>query len=247
MSLDFGDRRPVTLRLRDALREMIATAELGPGDRLPSEAALAARFGVARGSVREALKHLEQEGLVDVRHGAGRFISAIGAISVNRPVTTFESVTEMLAGRGYVVRNVLLSVVRGVSEPAEAVELELEDGDEVVRLRRMRIHDSRVLVYSENVFASTLLERDELDPAAFAGSLNEWLAVRGRRPVSSVAALEATQLPSDVASQAGVGDEQHWLLITERCLDQAGNPVLLSRDYHRGSVFSFRVLRRVSA
>ena len=48
----------------DQLRDWIMRGELSRGTRLPSEAVLAREFGVSRGTVREALRHLQQEGLV---------------------------------------------------------------------------------------------------------------------------------------------------------------------------------------
>jgi DNA-binding GntR family transcriptional regulator len=56
------------------LRSMIESGELGPGDALPSEYALAARYGVARGTARHALAELEGAGLVESVHGKGRFV-----------------------------------------------------------------------------------------------------------------------------------------------------------------------------
>jgi DNA-binding FadR family transcriptional regulator len=52
------------------LRTLIHHGEVGPGDRLPTERELAERLGVARISVREAIKILQQHGYVTVRRGA---------------------------------------------------------------------------------------------------------------------------------------------------------------------------------
>jgi DNA-binding GntR family transcriptional regulator len=57
-----------------ALRKMIEVGELRPGDSVPSEAALAEQYGVARGTARHALAELEGAGLVDSIHGKGRFV-----------------------------------------------------------------------------------------------------------------------------------------------------------------------------
>lgn len=94
------DRRPISLQVRDGLEELIASDNLRPGARLPSEGELAQRFGVARGSVREALKQLEQEGVVEVRHGLGRFVSPIGSLAIKRTAATSDSVSEILAELG---------------------------------------------------------------------------------------------------------------------------------------------------
>jgi DNA-binding GntR family transcriptional regulator len=57
-----------------ALRAMIESGKLGPGDALPSESALAQQYGVARGTARHALAELEGSGLIDSVHGKGRFV-----------------------------------------------------------------------------------------------------------------------------------------------------------------------------
>jgi DNA-binding FadR family transcriptional regulator len=51
-------------QLADLLRERITSGELREGDRLPSETALAEQAGVSRSTVREALRTLEQAGLI---------------------------------------------------------------------------------------------------------------------------------------------------------------------------------------
>jgi DNA-binding GntR family transcriptional regulator len=56
------------------LRTMIESGELQPGDALPSESALAERYGVSRGTARHALAELDGAGLVESVHGKGRFV-----------------------------------------------------------------------------------------------------------------------------------------------------------------------------
>jgi GntR family transcriptional regulator len=65
---------------------------------------------VSRNKIREALKLLEQDGMVTAIQGRGRFVSALGSVPIERPVTIYESITELPQGLGYTVTNVVLSV-----------------------------------------------------------------------------------------------------------------------------------------
>ena len=62
-------RRPVSEAVFDQLRAAILAGGYAPGDPLPAERLLAEAFAVNRHAVREALKRLQQAGLVEVRHG----------------------------------------------------------------------------------------------------------------------------------------------------------------------------------
>lgn len=58
-----------------ALRRQIASERFGLNERLPPERLLAERFGVARGTVREALRQLEDLGFVERRAGSGTYVT----------------------------------------------------------------------------------------------------------------------------------------------------------------------------
>ncbi|MEV0116783.1 FadR/GntR family transcriptional regulator [Streptomyces sp. NPDC050844] len=72
--------RPVAAKPRlyeqvlDSLRNYVADGGLGAGDRLPPERDLAARLGVSRASVKQAIVVLEVQGLVEARHGGGTYL-----------------------------------------------------------------------------------------------------------------------------------------------------------------------------
>ncbi len=78
-ALDYLERIDTTTRgvaVLDALAEMIERAGLGVGDRLPPEVTLAARLGVGRSTIREALNRWEGLGLIRRKRGAGTFLAA---------------------------------------------------------------------------------------------------------------------------------------------------------------------------
>ena len=65
--------------ITERIRGLIHRGELGPGDQLPPERALADQLGVARVSLREALSQLQQEGYIVARRGAfgGTFVTEL--------------------------------------------------------------------------------------------------------------------------------------------------------------------------
>ncbi|PXY28586.1 FadR/GntR family transcriptional regulator [Prauserella flavalba] len=85
---------PVVPQVESLLRERLRSGEWRPGQRLPNEVRLAAELGVGRSSVREAVRLLARDGLLDVRHGAGTFVAdppdegagVVGVIDVGRLV-----------------------------------------------------------------------------------------------------------------------------------------------------------------
>ncbi|HEX6150384.1 FadR/GntR family transcriptional regulator [Nocardioides sp.] len=62
-------------RIRSEILRVLATRGLAPGDRLPSERELAATLRVSRPSVREAVRSLQAEGRLVVKHGQGVFVA----------------------------------------------------------------------------------------------------------------------------------------------------------------------------
>jgi DNA-binding FadR family transcriptional regulator len=72
-----GKKRPV--RIAEEIKDWIVTRGLEPGDRLPGERELIDRFQASKGTIREALRVLETQGLVRSRTGpgGGTFVEAL--------------------------------------------------------------------------------------------------------------------------------------------------------------------------
>ncbi|WP_030442918.1 GntR family transcriptional regulator [Actinoplanes subtropicus] len=74
--LDPDDPKQASQQIANKLRAAILTRRLQPGDRLPSQPDLAARYGVARETVKRALELLRAERLIVTRQGSGAFVRA---------------------------------------------------------------------------------------------------------------------------------------------------------------------------
>jgi len=114
------------------LRAQIMKGKYGPGERLPSERELSERLGVNRASAREALKKLEQLGIISIRRGGGARVlpleqAGLGALShmLSADVPPRELVEQWLDVHELVIAGATrLAVQRGTSEEmAEAKRL----------------------------------------------------------------------------------------------------------------------------
>jgi GntR family transcriptional regulator len=230
-------------RLLAQLRDLIAEDQLQPGDRMPAEAELALRFGVSRTKVREALKLLEQDGVVHAIQGSGRFVSPIGSLRVERPMTVYESITEMLTGLGHSVSTVVLDVEETACDRAVAEALDLEPDDPTIRLTRLRLADEEPMVFSINTIVRECLP-GPIRHRDWSGSLTTALEAHGSHIVSSTARVTAANLDPDTAERYDLARFDPWLLVEETCITQSGRRVMHALDYHRGSAMGFNVLRR---
>jgi GntR family transcriptional regulator, transcriptional repressor for pyruvate dehydrogenase complex len=97
--------RLVADRVFAGLLEAILGGRWAPGERLPGQRALASELGVTMTALREALKRLEQMGLVEVRHGAGMVVADV------RERGTLDVLAPLLLRGGVVDRAVLADVL----------------------------------------------------------------------------------------------------------------------------------------
>ena len=70
-----ADQRPLYAQASEALKDLVQRNGYAAGDRLPSEIELSQRLGISRPTLREALRHLEEDGVIVRRHGVGTFVT----------------------------------------------------------------------------------------------------------------------------------------------------------------------------
>ncbi|MEU6114264.1 GntR family transcriptional regulator [Streptomyces sp. NPDC047117] len=116
-------RTSMQARVADELRQMIISGELQPGSSL-SEMTLSENFGVSRTPIREALKQLQIEGLVQVRPRVGTFV----AVPSRREVTELFQMKELLEGAA-----ARLLALRGRVPEVDRLQATMQEADEAVR------------------------------------------------------------------------------------------------------------------
>jgi GntR family transcriptional regulator len=235
-------KQTLVARLRDDIAQFVLD-NCAVGDRLPSEAELTKQFSVSRPALREALKLLEEDGLITVVHGLGRFASALVGMPAQRPITRFESVTHMVQAFGYepVIR--VLSLREVAASAATAQALHVPVATPVICLERLRVQDDIALVYGVDIVPRSAIAADT-DAVDWTGSLVEILDRFGHRPVMSAASVSAVTLPPEIAAYPGLLDFGPALLIEEVAYETGGQPIIHARDYHRGSAMQFSFIRK---
>lgn len=120
--------RPAYVQVAEQLRQKILTGELKAGDRLPVELDLAEMFGVSRSTVREALRHLTSQDLIETQRGpgGGSRVTQPSASSVEDYLT---STISLMTGSGDIPRSALLEA-RALLEPPAAGLAALRRSDE---------------------------------------------------------------------------------------------------------------------
>jgi len=124
---------PAYQRIQGAVRRVIASGGLRPGDAVPSERELARIHEVSLMTARHALATLEREGVVERRRGVGTFVST-PKIHFNKLM----SYTEQMRGRSLTVGSKVLFSEVVDDEPEATARLSLAPKTQLLRLERLR-------------------------------------------------------------------------------------------------------------
>ncbi|EKS7401060.1 GntR family transcriptional regulator [Enterobacter roggenkampii] len=126
--------KPMYRQIADALREKISAGELKPGDALPTESSLQEAFNVSRVTVRQALKLLTEEQIVESIQGSGTYVKEE---RVNYDIYQLTGFYEKLADRN-VDTHSEVSIFEVLKADAKLAEkLNLSHDDKVWHVKRV--------------------------------------------------------------------------------------------------------------
>jgi GntR family phosphonate transport system transcriptional regulator len=161
--------------IADTLRAEIGAGQYRPGDRLPTEADLAARFGVNRHTLRRALADLAAAGLVHARRGAGVFVAGRPMdYALGRRVRWHQNITA--SGRMPSRRITRSETLPAAPREAEALQLTPQTAVHVIE--GVSLADGEALAVFRSVFPAARFP-GLLDELARAQSVTAALAACG--------------------------------------------------------------------
>lgn len=127
---------PLWWQVEQAIRAIINGGEWSTGDQIPAEDRLCQMFGVSRITLRHALRNLEESGVLRREHGRGTFVRSTTLVAGTRELTSF---TQEMKHMGVKATSSLLECSLTIAGPEAAAALEIDEGDPIVRIRRLRL------------------------------------------------------------------------------------------------------------
>ena len=237
------ERKTLTEVAQQELRKAITGGTFRPGSQLPTESELCELLGVSRTVVREALRVLEDDGLVVRRHGVGTFVR-------NRPILknlNFNfGITEMIESAGFKAGTSHLAIKKETADQEKAEQLRVPEGTPLVTVERVRTADGRAVVYSLDTLAEALFQRADIDPQVLrtASIYNILQTSLGNVIEYGVARLLPVAAPRHVTEKLQLPQDAITLYIVQTDYNSADEPLVYSCEYHLPDAFDFLVWRR---
>jgi DNA-binding GntR family transcriptional regulator len=235
--------KTLTDAVQEEIRQAIISGTYSPGSQLPTEAELGQLLGASRTVVREALRILEEDGLIFRRHGVGTFVRK-HAILKNLNVNY--GITEMIQLAGLEPGTQHLAVQRGRADREIADQLDVPLETPTLTIERVRTADAKPVVYSLDTFAETLLRGADFDAdRLLAESVYRILENEFGHSIDyGVARILPAQAPAPIARHLGLAPHSLVLYLVQTDYTSFDEAILYSREYHLPDAFDFMIWRR---
>ena len=127
----------------EALRSWLATGRHRPGERLPPEQELSVHLGISRGTLRTALRRLEESGEIVRRQGSGTYVGRATTTSLDEGLEKLVSYSELARRRGVKLELGELDIANRRLGPEPAKLFGLAPGSEATTVTRTLLMDGR--------------------------------------------------------------------------------------------------------
>ena len=233
---------PLYQQIRDHILSLIHSGELGPGDRLPTEAALATQFSTARATVVHALKELVFDGTIQRYAGRGSFV-AVPKIDTPIVPGRITSLEEQWQNSGKKITYEIISFERSITSEQICQRLHLPKEAKISRLKRVRLANDLPMSLELRSFSSELAARIPLasfESKSFITLMREDAQISTERVEGIIAAtLADTELAEALRVSVGAP-----LILRDYVFYGAdGTPISHGTSYFRSEVtFHYQTL-----
>ncbi|MDT8858966.1 GntR family transcriptional regulator [Alkalihalobacillus sp. MEB130] len=234
-----ADHRPLYLQVIDRLKEDIERNVYEEGEKLPSEFELSKLLGVSRATLREALRLLEEEGVVIRRHGVGTFVHSKPLFSAG--IEELDSVTDMIVKAKMNPGTIFLSSAVQDATEEDKRKFANDQLTEIMEIERVRTADDSPVVYCLDRIPNELVKHHSIHETK---SIFRFLEDIGRTITYAITYVEPIGYHEHVSDILECEPGASLLLLKQMHYDQAEQPVLYSLNYFRADKFKFHVVRK---
>lgn len=239
-------RETLPVRVAQILRARLREGVWNESGKLPTEADLCAEFAVSRVTIRQALKLLESQGLVESRQGVGTFLTGTNAM-VHAGLQELKSITETIKEMGFEPSMEYQSKLIRDADPTDVKDFGAAPNSRILALRRTFHADGAVVAYSEDTMPVWALGPgftiDQLTGSVFA-YLATNTDVRPRKAIAEVHARSSLPATWDESGSEVLHDQNTmYLLLDQLQFDDRNRPFMRTRAHFVEGKFSFVVLR----
>lgn len=229
-------------QVRDHLRKRILKHEWDAGAKIPGEFELAAQYKVARVTIRTALRSLETQGLIDIRHGSGAYIADFGD-SVRAGLQELRSITQTIREMGHKAGMLTrLSEVRNPNS-REANDLQISDDNKVLHIERAITADGEIVAFSYDTFNIAEIPKSVIKKIS-TGSVFAALESIQKHPVRARAELHAIS-SKEIGWGRGKPKSELYLQLHQVHYLRDGKPIFTGDTYFVEGKFQFIIHRTV--
>lgn len=135
---------PVYIQIHNEIRKEIESGKWAVGERIPSERQLSQDFDVSRMTLRQAIQTLVDEGILQRQVGSGTYVASSKVQEKMSGTTSFTEITE---SQGKQPSSKTVSYHVADPSISEMKKLKLNDGDQVLRMERIRYADKQPICF----------------------------------------------------------------------------------------------------
>ncbi len=217
--------------------------QFSDGGKLPGEHELAERLGVNRGTLRGALRLLEQEGLITRRQGDGTYANP-HVINITTRIDDLIEYRDMIRAAGYKPQATILSVNIEEAPDDLAGRLNIDPRTPLLVTRQVLLADGSPSIYVEDAIPVGLIKEDyknsDVETSIFS-FLEEKCFVRLDYTISEI---EPCVCRGTVAQVLKMEPCQAVLKTIATCYNEDSQPIMASQSYYKTSIIRFSLLRK---
>lgn len=234
-AIDRYSKLPFYQQLYEILRGKIQRGEWQPGDLIPPESELIETYQLSRNTVRQVLDMLVNEGLIYRQRGRGSYVSHP---TLEQSMTRIVSFTEDMRQRGFKPGTKVLTAKITSAEEDIAEKLQIQAGEQLVCLRRLRLADSEPMSIEESFLVHSYCP-DVLQHNYAKQPLREVLEKDyGIRIASAKQVIQAILAPAEMANLLEIKPPAALLFIERISHSQSRIPVEFLRIYYRADRYT---------